>query len=152
MKNLYTAGVLCSLLFTAYTAIAQVEPPLNQQVPDKPLLFSALPDKFECNAVELEKLFFARTIQQFNWNFNSGFQPDVRVSGIFKKNEHLTSINARLVNYDNALLNISMIREKETVYFTGRIVSIRHGDILFLKKEKDKYFFIKQQLRFTMVE
>ncbi len=91
MKNLYTAGLLFVLLFTAH----------------------------------LEKI--ARSNQ-------------------------LLSLNLRLKNYGNALFNLNRINENGNVYYSGRIVNIDHGDLLILKKEKEKYFFIKQQQRFSMVE
>ena len=66
MKNLYTAGLLFVLLFTAHLLHAQVEPPLNEPIPDKPLLFVSLPDKFECDLAELEKLFSNSVSQTFS--------------------------------------------------------------------------------------
>ena len=152
MKNLYTAGVLCFLLFTAYTTIAQVEPPLHQQIPDKPFLFSSLPDKFECNLTELQTLFAGNVTSRTNMKLNADFHPQCIVSGIFKKNATLTSINMKLPEYDDALFTVSLISDQNGSRYVGRILNSKYGDVLMLEKEKGKYYFVKQQQRFMMVE
>ena len=152
MKNLYTAGVLSFQLFTAYTTLAQVEPPLHQQFPDKPLLFSSLPDKLECNAGELQILFSEHTKVHINLKLNADFHPQCIISGIFRKNTTLTSVNIKLPEYDDALLTISEVNDENGKRYVGRIVNNKYGDMLMLQKEKNKYYFVKQQQRFTMVE
>ena len=152
MKNLYTAGVLSFLLFTAYTTIAQVEPPLHQQVPDKPLLFSSLPDKFECNILQLQTLFSGNISDRTNLKLGADFHPQAIVSGIFKKSPTLISINIKLPEYDDALFTISLVNDENGNRYLGRIVNSRYGDMLLLEKEKNKYYFVKQQQRFIMVE
>jgi hypothetical protein len=145
-------GTLWFLLFTACTIFAQVEPPLNQQVPDKPSLFANLPEKFECNLTQLQKLFSDIPPQKVLLKLNSAFQVDGVIAEKFTRSERLTSINIRLNNYDDALFNLSRITEKDGITYTGRIVSIKHGDVLLLTKEKDKYYFVRQQRKFVMVE
>ena len=152
MKNLYSAGLLWLLLFTAFTSYTQVEPPLNQQIPDRPPLFTSLPEKFECNLAELEKLFTFSPPQKCLLKLNPAFELDGVLAEKFVRSDRLTSLNIRLNNYEHALFNVSRIYEKNTITYTGRIVSIKHGDLLILKKENDKYFFIKQQQKFLMVE
>jgi hypothetical protein len=152
MKNLYSAGLLWLLLFTAFASYSQVEPALNQQIPDKPFLFTSLPNKFECNLEELEKLFSVSPSQKCKMKLNAKFQIEGIMQGKFQRSDRLTSINIRLDKYENAVFNLSRIVEKNTITFTGRIVSINHGDLLLLKQENGKYFFIRQELKFSMVE
>ena len=152
MKNLYTAGVLSFLLFTAYTTIAQVEPPLHQQVPDKPLLFSSLPNKFECNILQLQTLFAGNITSRTNLKLSSEFHPQAIISGLFKKTASLTSINIKLPEYDDALFTISLVNDEHGNRYVGRILNSRYGDVLLLQQEKNKYYFVKQQQRFIMVE
>jgi hypothetical protein len=152
MKNLYSAVALCFLLFTAFTTNAQVEPPLNQRIPDKPSLFVSLPEKFECSSAQLEKLFTLTPPQKISVKLNSAFQMDGVMAEKFERSSHLTSINIHLSNYDDAFFNISRIQDKDGISYTGRIVSIRHNDVLLLRKENGKYFFVKGQQKFTMVE
>ena len=152
MKNLYSTGLLSLLLFTAQLVNAQVDPPLNQPIPDKPCLFASLPDKFECNLPELEKLFSSATPQKIFLKLNAVLLLDGVLSEKFVRSTQLSSLMIRLNNYSDALFNLSRINENGNIYYTGRIASISHGDLLLLKKENDKYFFIKQQQRFSIVE
>ncbi len=152
MKNLYSVGLLAALLFTAFTLHAQVEPPLNQQVPDNPSLFSSLPDKFECSVAQLEKFFSLSPPQRVSLKLNPIFNVDGVISEKFERSNHLTSINIRLTNYSDALFNISRIVDSEGVRYTGRIASVGHGDLLILKKENERYYFTKREMRFSVVE
>ena len=152
MKNLYAAGVLWCLLFTAITSFAQGEPPLNQEIPDKPFLFSNLPHKFECSPEVLERLFSLSTDQKFNIKLSDVFQLKGVMSGKFIRNKHLTSINVSLLNYEGALFNVSRISDMNGITYTGRILNINNGDVLHLMKEKEKYFFVKTERRYFMVE
>jgi hypothetical protein len=152
MKNLYAAGLSWFLLFAAITCYGQDEPPLHQQLPDKPSLFAALPDKIECSRSELESLFSISPSQKLSIRVNHSFQFDGVLLEKFERSSHLTSLNIRLKNYPDALFNISRIEDNDGVSYTGRIVSPKHSDVLILKKEKDRYFFIKEQQRFLLVE
>ena len=152
MKNLCAAGLLSTLLFTVFPSFSQVEPQINQQIPDKPFLFSSLPDKFECNLAELEKLFSISPPQKFNLKLNNAFRLDGVLAEKFIRSDRLTSLNIRLDNYASALFTISRTIEKDITTYTGRIVSIKHGDLLLLRKENGKYYFIKQELKLVMVE
>jgi len=152
MKNLYAAGVSCILLFTAFTSQSQVEPPINQQSADKPSLFSSLPEKFECSFTQLEKLFSISPPQRISLKLNSAFEIDGILAEKFERSSHFTSINIKLSNYADALFNLSRTEDKSGVSYTGRIVSIKHSDALVLKRENGKYFFVKEQQKFLMVE
>lgn len=152
MKKLYSAGALCFLLFTAFTSRSQVEPPLNQPIVDKPSLFSSLPEKFECNSSQLEKIFSMAPTQKISLKLNSAFEIDGTLAEKFQRSNHFTSINIRLSNYSDALFNLSRTEDKDGISYAGRIVSINYSDALVLKKENGKYYFIKQQQKFLMVE
>ena len=152
MKNLYAAGLLSVLLFTAHLLHAQVDPPLNQHIPDKPLLFVSLPDKFECDLPELENLFSNTVSKTFFVKLHSTLLLDGVVLEKIVRSKQLFTLNLRLKNYGDALFNLNRINDNGNIIYTGRIVSIDYGDLLVLKREKEKYFFIKQKQRFSMVE
>jgi hypothetical protein len=152
MKNMYSAGLLGFLLFTAFTTQSQVEPPVNQHIPDKPSLFASLPDSFECSTYQLEKIFAVTPPQKISVRLNTLFEIDGVVAEKFERSNHFTTINVKLNNYADALFNISRIEDKEGLSYIGRIVSINHSDLLLLRKEKGKYFFIRQKQEFYMVE
>jgi hypothetical protein len=152
MKNLYTAGLSCLLAIIALRSYSQVEPPINQPAPAKPSLFSSLPEKFECNTDQLEKLFSMSPPQKVSLKLNSVFPIEGTLAEKFERSNHFTTINIRLSNYSNALFNISRFDDKSGTTYTGRIVSIQHSDALVLKKENGKYFFLRQKQEFLMVE
>jgi len=152
MKNLYTAGLLCLLAFTAFTSYSQVEPPLNQPATDRPSLFASLPERFECNTEQLEKIFSLSPSQKISLKLNSAFSIEGVLAEKFERSSHFTTINIKLTNYSDALFNVSKTEDKSGISYTGRIVSIKHGDALLLKKENGKYFFLRQKQEFLMVE
>src|SRR5256885_9840709 len=125
MKNLYAAGAICFLLFTEFTSYSQVEPPLNQQAPDKPALFTSVPDKFECSRDQLEKLFNVSPPQKISVKLNTAFQIEGVVVEKFERSSRLTSINIKLNNYGGALFNLTRTESKEGVLFICRIVHIK---------------------------
>ena len=152
MKNLYSAGLLGVLLFTAFASQSQVEPRVNQQIPDKASLFASLPDSFECNTNQLEKIFAGTPPQKISVRLNAIFEIDGVVAEKFERSNHLTTINIKLNNYADALFNVSRIEDKDGISYIGRIVSIKHSDLLVLKKENRRYFFVRQKQEFFMVE
>ena len=152
MKNLYGAAPLCCLLFIAFASFAQGEPPLNQQPSEKPFLFSNLPDKFECNVQELQKLFVEPRPDYVSAKFHEVFYAKGLATRNVSPKSNLTSINIHLDNYKGALLNLSQIFNDKGISYTGRIVSMNHADVLLLKEEKGQYFFVKQERKFVMVE
>jgi hypothetical protein len=152
MKNLYSAGLLGFLLFTAFTSQGQVEPPVNQKIPDKPSLFASLPDSFECSTYQLEKIFAGTPPQKISIRLNAIFEIDGIVAEKFERSNHLTSINIKLNNYEDALFNVSRIEDKDGISYIGRIVSIKHSDLLVLKKGNGRYFLVRQKQEFFMVE
>ena len=152
MKNLYAAGFLMILLFTVQSLSAQTDPPLNQFTAEKPRLFTSLPEKVEFSEAELHRIFRSSVSDKINFKLSGSFLTDGMITEKVQKGKNITSINCLLPAFSNALFNLSMINTNGVIQFTGRIVSRDHGDILMLKKENDKYFFIKQQQKFTMVE
>jgi hypothetical protein len=152
MKNLYAAGLSCLLALMAFTSYSQVEPPLNQPATNKPSLFASLPEKFECSTDQLEKIFSFSPAQKISLKLNSAFSIEGILAEKFERSNHFTTINIKLSNYSDALFNLSRTEDKSGISYTGRIVSIKHSDALVLKKENGKYFFLKQQQQFLMVE
>lgn len=152
MKNLYAAGYLAILLFTVQSLSAQTDPPVNQHPAEKPKLFNDLAAKTEFSEADLRRIFNSSISEKVNFKLNTSLFTDAVITEKVQKSKGLTSINCTLPAFNNALFNLSMINTDGVIRFTGRIVSRDHGDILLLQKENGKYFFIKQQQKFTMVE
>src|SRR5690349_1257644 len=75
---------------------------------NKPLLFSNLPDHFECNFTELQKILSAVPGDQITAQLSDQFRAEGKI--IFKEQIQpgVFSVNMRLANHDNALFNISI--------------------------------------------
>jgi hypothetical protein len=151
MKKLY-ACAYAIILLCFYTVHAQVTPPLNQQVADKPLLFSSLPEKLECNLEEVDRLFMSSPSQKLQIRLNSQLVLDGIVTEKVYKSPEVLTVNFKVSNYSDALFTISRIIQNGTIRYSGRITTRDNGDVLTLVKEHDKYYFTKSSQRFVMVE
>jgi hypothetical protein len=151
MKKRYTIACIAVLL-CASTVRSQVTPPVNQQISDKPLLFSSLPQKLECNLEEVDRLFMSEPSQKLQLQLNNYLQLDGIVMEKIRRSPEVLSVNFKTLNYDGALFNISRIIQNGTIRYSGRIINKENGDVLTLVKENEKYYFTKMAQRFTMVE
>jgi hypothetical protein len=151
MKNFYA---LACLLFVCgiYNAHAQVTPPLNQHVADKPALFASLPDKLECNLEEVDRLFTSQPLQKLVLRLSTQLQLDGTVAEKVQKTQEILTINFKSGNYNGALFTISRIIQDGSIRYTGRIVSKDHGDVLILVKENEKYYFTRMAQKYVMTE
>lgn len=152
MKNLCLLGMLfCIVLPTI--ASSQIQPPLNQQPVEKAALFAQLPEKIAIPVNALRQVFAA----PLNANLSVALNASLKIEGTVIAKAAISpeqlSINIRCSNFQNALLNISRITDADgTVSYIGRIVSLRHGDVLLLWEEKGQYSFIRQKQLLAMVE
>jgi hypothetical protein len=151
MKKLYTL-VYAAVLLCSFQLRAQVTPPLNQHIADKPLLFNSLPAKLECNLEEVDRLFFSEPSQKLLIRLNNQLQLDGAIAEKVQKSPEVLTINFKVTNYNDALFTISRIIQHGTIRYSGRIVSKENGDVLMLVKENEKYYFTKLSQRFVMVE
>lgn len=152
MKNLYATGFLVVCLLASSVAAAQEPPFVKQQIPDKPLLFSALPEKFECSLPELEKLSNSRTSSDISLRFGKvSFTGEV-VARV-QRSANVESINIRLTNFPGALFNLSITTQADnSKKISGRIIHPQSGDVLVLTEENNRYYLHKQPQKFFMTE
>jgi hypothetical protein len=152
MKNHYATGFLVVCLFVSTVALAQDPTHVKQHIPDKPLLFAALPDKFECTLPELEKASASRTTEKISLQFGK-FVFTGEVTARVQRSENVQSINIRSTNYPGALFNISFPPVADnTKKISGRIIHPQSGDVLILSEENNRYFLRKQQQKYFMTE
>lgn len=151
MKKRYTVACMAVLLY-ASSVKSQVTPPVNQQVADKPLLFSSLPQKLECNLEEVDRLFMSEPAQKLQLHLNNYMQLDGIVVEKVQRTPEVLSVNFKMVNFSGALFNISRIIQNGTIRYSGRIINKENGDVLMMVKENEKYYFTKMSQRYTMVE
>ena len=152
MKFLCLWGTIACMLM-ACNADCQSAPPLNQHPVEKALLFNQLPEKISFPVASLQNIFTASV----NSNISISLGTQLKIEGTVLAKCAVTpdqlSINIRCSNYQNALLNISRITQTDGSFsYIGRIVSLRHGDVLLLWEEKGQYSFIRQKQLLAMVE
>lgn len=152
MKILCLWGTLLCMSM-AFTASSQVQAPLNQHPVEKAALFAQLPEKISIPVSALQRIFSGTP----GSNLSVSISPQMKVEGTVIAKVAVTpeqlSINIRCSNFQDALLNISRITESDGHFtYIGRIVSMKHGDVLLLWEDNGQYSFIRQKQLLSMVE
>lgn len=145
-------NMLCVVLLL-YGQIHAQEPPvaLREKKLTKPFLFTSLPKHFEVNAIVLNRLVAIELNEKITAQLSSQF---VIEGEVVDKNQHTPgslSVNIRLLNYDNALFNLTTrFLADNSAIIQGRIIHPKYGDVLELYKENDRYYFKKISQRLFM--
>lgn len=152
MKNRYTTGFLVVCLFVTTNLSAQDPTLVKQHIPEKPMLFGALPEKFECSLAELEKALALRGSGKITLQFGKFLFAGEIIARV-KQTENVESINIRSSNYSGALFNISITTQADnSKKISGRIIHPKSGDVLILTEEDNRYYLRKQPQKFFMTE
>ena len=152
MKFLCLWGTIACML-PAFNADSQIAPPLNQHPVEKALLFNQLPEKFSFPLASLQNIFSAAVNSTISISPGAALKIEGTVLAKVAVSTDQLSINIRCHNYQDALLNISRIKQADGSFsYIGRMVSLRHGDVLLLWEDKGMYYFIREKQLLAMVE
>jgi hypothetical protein len=152
MKRLHSLFVAVTLLLHGYT-YAQQPPAFNQQKEKKAELFAALPDSFEVDKSELQKIFTANVDSPVQLKLSNQLTLEGTVLSKQQNNIASVSTNVRIKNYKNALFNITLqLAADNSSNVRGRIFHPRYRDVLILYKVKDRYFIKKSSQELFMPE
>ena len=157
MQYLKTLGLLLLLFIFAQIVSAQKTTPDKVVVPrqltiEKPSLFINFPEKLQIEKQRLDQVFTTR-LNRVSLPADKGISFDGTILEKVQKNPNVVSINIRLHNYDSSLLNISRIIQSDlSVTYTARILNIKNGDILLLKNEDGRFYFIREKQSLVIVE
>ena len=149
MKNLRTLALCVTVSFYSLCSSAQTEKiPLNEPNYNKPKLFQNLPDNIPVSMDNITNLFGSPTGRSVSLNLSDRspfqFEGDV-VSSVSKYENTIQSVVIRSTNYNGARLTISRLTDANgNVSYTGRIISMQHGDLYELKKVNDEYMLVKR--------
>lgn len=149
MKNLRTLALCVTVSFYSLCSSAQTEKiPLNEPNYNKPKLFQNLPDNIPVSMDNIINLFGSPTGRSVSLNLSDRspfqFEGDV-VSSVSKYENTIQSVVIRSTNYNGARLTISRLTDANgNVSYTGRIISMQHGDLYELKKVNDEYMLVKR--------
>jgi hypothetical protein len=128
---------------------AQNNPPLNEPDPNRPTLFDNLPDRIPVNISRITTL-IGRSVGStisMDMSDNMSLRIDGEVVSSASNFENkLESVVIRSSNFNGAAFTISKITDKDgNVSYSGRIVSLKHGDLFELKNEEGNYTLIKRK-------
>ena len=148
MKLHLLPGICLSLLLICATASAQERIPVNEPDLNKPKLFTDLPDKIPVHILDLQALVNTGSGKEVSLtlekNTSTGFNGKV-ISAASKYNNNIRSVVIRSSNFNGATFTLSSsILANGTVKFTGRIISLQHGDLYELQEQDKQYILIKK--------
>jgi hypothetical protein len=149
MKNLRTSLLCVCITLSSICAVAQKQSiPLNEPDLNKPLLFAAVPEKVMVNETTLARLFNNEYGSMVSIPFASGFTYQGQVvSNSLVADARITSVVIRSTNFEGSNLTISTVIDpvNGTVNYVGRIISLKHGDLLELQQVNGQYMFVKKK-------
>lgn len=151
MKNLRTLAVYCSLSLYSFCTFAQTGDivPVNEPNYNKSKLFQNLPDNIPVSMDNISSLFSAQVGRSvsLDLSFDQVFRFDGDVVSVVSKYENtIQSVIVRSTNYAGARLIISRITDaKGSISYTGRIISMQHGDLFELKNVNNQLVLEKRK-------
>ena len=139
MKNLRTAFMCLCTVFVGVAASAQhSDSPVNEPDYNKPRLFNNLPDRILLETNVVNTVLTKQAGQPANISFSADnsvrFEGTV-ASSASKYNNTVNTIVVRSTNYPGATLAITRIAKEDGGFtYTGRLISLKHGDMFELKE------------------
>ena len=157
MKHLRTVALCASITVFSLCASAQTgNIPINEPNYNKPSMFSSLPDNIPVDLTAVNGLFgsFVGTNISISLSPTVVFRIDGQVvSQVNKYDNQIQSVVLRSTNYDGARLTISKVTDASgTVTYTGRILSMGHGDLFELKDVAGQLYFVKRKFNYMIAE
>jgi len=143
--------LVLGLLFLAATFNLNAQDaniPLNEPNYNKPRLFNLLPARIEMSAAKLQELIGTPNGQPAQITVASEQNIEINgdvISAVSKYNNAIQSVVIRCSDFDGARLTLSKVNMPDgTTKFTGRIISIRHGDLYQLEQENGAWALVKK--------
>jgi hypothetical protein len=150
MKNLRTPVLCLSIMLVSTGSFAQTPAAdrINEPDHNKPKLFNALPDYIPVSIENLSALLNKPVGEEISINLGGGqqfvFEGKI-VSATSKYSNTIQSVVIRSTNFNGAVLSFSkIINADKSNSYTGRIVSLQHGDLFELKNENGQFILTKK--------
>ena len=138
MKPLYLLVTLLSLCAVT-----------NAQLPEKPKVFTAYPERFTCSVEKFNEAFAIAEGYYVNLELTSGFIFRGRVTSNFQRYENLFSMTIQSTEFENAVLHLSkQINQDNTISYVGRIMSMNAADGYVLSRTGLQYTMEKTDEKF----
>lgn len=121
--------------------------PLNEPNYNKPRMFNTMPARIEITPEKMQQLIATPNGQNANIPFNTqggAIDGDV-ISAVSKYNNAIQSVVIRCAAFDGARLTLSKVTLPDgSTKFTGRIISLSHGDLYQLVQEDAGWVLVKK--------
>ncbi|RYY26996.1 MAG: hypothetical protein EOO04_09985 [Chitinophagaceae bacterium] len=132
---------------------AQRGPSTKSLNPEKPMIFSGLPERFECNTAVLRQLFTTSLNDEISFELTRNVNFRGKIAARVQRDANVLSINILSSNFPGTLLNISLITNADkTERIIGRFINPRNGDVLMIDQENNRLFITKDLQKFVMTE
>ena len=154
MKNLRTVAFCLSLsLYSLASSAQQKDIPLNEPDQKKPELFKQTPDKVSVDALQIASLLIMPVGEPVILDFPSfHFEGNV-VSTVSKYSNSMQSVVIRSTNFVGATLTVTKVTDQTgNISYTGRIISMQHGDLYELKQSGNGLALVKNKFNNLVVE
>ena len=154
MKNLRTIACCFSLSLYCITSSAQQKTiPLNEPDLNKPELFKQSPDKIPLEVFEVASLLTTPVGESVVLDLPSfRFEGNV-ISAVSKYSNSMQSVVIRSSNYEGATLTVTRTADKSgNISYTGRIISMKNGDLYELKQVDYGFALVKNKFYKVVVE
>lgn len=157
MKNFRTIALCVTIpLFSLYSSAQTTSIPINEPNLNKPTMFQSMPDNIPVNFDNVTSLFSAEVGRTVTVNLSDivSFRFDGQVvSSVSKYNNTIQSVVVRSTNLNGANLTISRITDENgNISYTGRILSMQHGDLFELKNINNQLVMVKRKFNEVVTE
>ena len=145
MKHLQTCGIILLFALFSFTSFAQ-NIPINEPNYSKPKLFQDLPERILIQVSALQSLLDNPISVTVNVQLADNFPVQGHiVSYANKYNSAIQSVVIALTNRIGASFSLSKIKDTDgSVKYTGRIISMQHGDGFEISFEDGQYYLVKK--------
>ncbi len=149
MKNLRTTLVCFYTVLIGLAAAAQhSDSPLNEPDYNKPRLFSNLPDRILLETNVVNNVLAKQAGQTTNISLSADnsvrFEGTV-ASAASKYDNTVNTIVVRSTNFPGATLSITRLTKEDGGFtYTGRLLSLKHGDMFELKEIDGNLILLKK--------
>lgn len=150
MKNPRTPVLCLFVVLFCMDSFAQTPAAdrINEPNYNKPRLFSGLPDNIPVSIESLSSLLYKPVGEEISVGLAGGeqfvFEGKI-VSTTTKYGNSIQSVVVRSTNFNGAVLSFSKITNADkSNSFTGRIVSLQHGDLYELKNQNGQFVMAKK--------
>lgn len=147
MKTFRTLLACACMAVSLCTSAQENAVPLNEPDYNKPKLFASLPEILTVNINSLTDALTMEVGNTVTLSLNSSFRFQGEIVSIARKYENrIQSVVIRSSNFAGATLTFTRaINEDGSINYSGRIMSMQHGDLYELQERSGQYSLVKKK-------